>query len=449
MTRQTQQPRSSSPDPHASSPTLTRRDFVRASAGAAIVAPFALSPLSVAASAFAAGSDQIKVGLVGCGGRGTGAAVNALDADPGVVIHAMADAFSDKLASSLANLRSKASDRVTVDESRSFVGFDAYKKLLATDIDVVILATPIVFRPEHLRASVLANKHIFCEKSMSVDGPGVRSVLESGEMARQRGLSLVAGYCWRYSDPEQAAYREIHEGRMGAVRAVHTRYNTGGWVDPPARKPEWSDMEYQIRAWHYFKEFSGDHIVEQACHSIDKIAWALNGEVPTQCIATGGRALRTLGNVYDNFNVIYEYASGARGFHICRQIENTPFDNNDYIMGEKGYCFMNSWGRNPGDHQITGENPWTYPEDGLHRNMYQTEHEVLFDSIRNNKKHNDGTWMAHSTLMAIMGRMAAYTGQTVTWEQALNSKDEMTLKQWAWGNHEMLPVAVPGRTPLV
>ncbi len=436
-------------NPSAKSDSLTRRDFVRASAGAAIAVPFAVSPLSVAASAFAAGSDQIKVGLVGCGGRGTGAANDALNADPGVVIHAMADAFTDKLESSLKNLRDKASDRITVNDDRKFVGFDAYKKLLASDIDVVILATPIVFRPEHLRASVLANKHIFCEKSMSVDGAGVRSVLETTEMAKKRGLSLIAGFCWRYSDPEQATYREIHEGRLGAVRAVHTRYNTGGWVTPPKRQPEWSDMEYQIRAWHYFKEFSGDHIVEQACHSIDKIAWALNDDTPTQCIATGSRVVRTMGNVYDNFNVIFEFASGARGFHVCRQIENTPFDNNDYIMGEKGYCFMNSWGRAPGDHHIGGENPWSYPEDGLHRNMYQTEHEVLFDSVRNNKKLNDGVRMAHSTLMSVMGRMAAYTGQVVTWDQALNSKDEMTLKNWEWGSREPLPVAVPGRTPLI
>ncbi len=444
-------PSAEKPDP-ANPPisqTLTRRQFVRASAGAAFAAPFALGPLSVAASAFAGGSDQLKVGLVGCGGRGTGAAINALDADSGVVISALADAFSDKLDSSLKNLRDHAGDRIAVDDDHKFIGFDAYKKLLASDIDVVILATPIVFRPEHLRASVLANKHIFCEKSMSVDGPGVRSVLETAEMARQRGLSLVAGFCWRYADPEQATYREIHEGRLGAVRAVHTRYNTAGWIQPPKRKPEWSDMEYQLRCWHYFKEFSGDHIVEQACHSIDKIAWALNGELPTQCIATGSRVVRTMGNVFDNFNVIYEYASGARGFHVCRQIPNTPYDNNDYIMGEKGYCFMNSWGSAAGDHHIGGENPWHYPEDGRRRNMYQTEHEVLFDSIRNNKKHNDGTWMAHSTLMSVMGRMAAYTGQVVTWDQALNSTDEMALKEWAWTQRTPLPVAVPGETPLV
>lgn len=429
--------------------TITRRDFVRTTAGAAFAAPFTLGALPVAASAFVAGSDQIKVGLVGCGGRGTGAAGNALDADAGVVIHAMADAFSDKLDASLKNLREKASDRIVVDESRKFVGFDAYQQLINSGVDVVILATPIVFRPEHLRACILANKHVFCEKSMAVDGPGVRSILETAEMARQRGLSLVSGFCWRYSDPEQATFGEINSGRLGAVRAVHTLYNTSGWVGYPQRDPKWSDMEYQLRCWHYFKELSGDHIVEQACHSIDKIAWAMNGELPTECIATGSRVVRTMGNVFDNFSVTYKYASGARAFHTCRQIENTPYDNTDYIMGEKGYCFINSWGRAPGDHHIGGENEWHYPENGKRRNMYQTEHEVLFDSIRNRKKHNDGVWMAHSTLMSIMGRMAAYTGQTVTWEQALNSKEVMTPSHWAWTEREPLPVAVPGRTKLV
>lgn len=430
-------------------PEITRREFVRASAGAAFAAPLALGAWPVAASAFVAGSDQIKVGLVGCGGRGSGAADNALNADSGVVITALADAFTDRIDSCLKNLRDKHSDRILVDDEHRFVGFDAYQRLIDSGVDVVILATPIVFRPAHLRACVEAGKHVFCEKSMAVDGPGVRSILESAEIARAKGLSLVSGFCWRYSDPEQALMREIHDGRLGAIRSMHTCYNTSGWVGYPKREPGWSDMEYQLRCWHYFKELSGDHIVEQACHSVDKIAWAMKGELPTRCVATGSRVVRTMGNVFDNFAVTYEYASGARAFHMCRQIENTPYDNTDYIMGEKGYCFMNSWGRTPADHHIGGDKPWHYPEDGKRRNMYQTEHEVLFDSIRNGRKHNDGTWMAHSTLMSIMGRMAAYTGQAVTWDQALNSQEVYTPSEWAWTDREPLPVAVPGRTKLV
>lgn len=430
------------------SSTWTRREFVRNTAGVAAV-PVALGSFPVPGFANVFGDDRIKVGLIGCGGRGTGAATQALSADPGVVLWAMGDAFADRLASSHKALQDHASDRVTVDESRRFVGFDAYQQVIDSGVDVVILTTPPVFRPMHLKAAIAANKHVFCEKPMAVDGAGVRSVLESAAEAKKRRLSLMSGFCWRYSWPERATFNEILNGRIGQVRAVYTTYNTSGWVGIQKRQPDWSDMEHMLRSWHYFKELSGDHITEQACHSIDKGAWAMGGELPVRCHATGSRVRRTFGNCFDNFAVVYEYASGARAFHMCRHVENTPFDNTDYIMGEKGNCFVNGWGRNASDHAITGEQPWHYPEDGKRENMYQVEHNELFRAIRNNEPVNDGEFMCHSTLMSIMGRMAAYTGQHVTWEQAMNSEDVYTPDSWAWDSREALPVAVPGVTKVV
>ena len=427
---------------------ITRRDVLRGGLAAAAAAPAlsssVLAALSRSGAVHARGSDTLRVGLIGCGGRGSGAATQALDADPGVIVTAMADAFPERVESCLVQLREHDPQRVQVDDGRKFVGFDAYRQLIDSGVDVVILATPVVFRPMHLKAAVDAGKHVFCEKPMAVDAPGVRSVLASAAEAKRRNLSLVAGFCWRYSDAERATFHEIHEGRIGAVRAVHTSYNTSGWVEPKPRDPNWSEMEYCLRNWHYFYPLSGDHVVEQACHSIDKIAWAMNDRTPARCTTVGGRAVRTMGNVYDHFGVTYEYDDGARAFHTCRQIENTPFDNSDYVMGEKGFCAINGWAPS---HEITGESPWRY--EGERRNMYQTEHDELFASIRKGEPINDGVWMAHSTLMSIMARMAAYTGQTITWDQALNSQEDLTPKRWEWGSIEMPPVALPGRTQFI
>lgn len=425
---------------------VSRRDFVKASMGAAAVAPFALGSLSVARAAHVGGGDSIKVGLVGCGGRGTGAATQALKADPGAILVAMADAFEDRLESSLKTLRGNFGDKVRVNDDTKFVGFDAYQKLIDSGVDVVLLATPPAFRPAHLKAAIHANKHVFCEKPMAVDGPGVRSVIESAAEAKRRNLSLVSGFCWRYSEPQRATYGRIHDGAIGDIRAMYTTYNTGGWVAPRKREAGWSDMEAQMRSWHYFTWLSGDHIVEQACHSIDWINWAFQGRMPEKCHASGGRQTREdvpeTGHVYDHFAVTYEYEDGARAFHMCRHFPNSPGDNTAYLMGSKGTCYSNPW--SPSQIQISGENEWYY--DGERNDMYQTEHDELFASIRDGKPMNDGEWMANSTLLAIMGRMAAYTGQVITAEQALNSQESLVPATLAWGPMETPQVAKPGET---
>ncbi len=433
---------------------VTRREFLATGALAAALP-------GVTRGAWAGGSDVLKVGLVGCGGRGTGAAVEALLADRGAVLWAAGDTFAGRIESSLASIaatiREKqeeseaappgAPEKVQAPPERRFTGFDAYQKVIASGVDVVILATTPAFRPEHLAAAVAAGKHVFCEKPVAVDGAGVRSCLASAAEAQRLGLSLVSGFCWRYSDAERATYARLHEGAIGAVRAAYTTYNAGGFPAPHPREPAWSDVEFQLRSWHYFAHLSGDHIVEQAVHAIDKIAWAMKDVPPLRCTAVGGRQARPntpeTGNIYDHFGVAYEYADGARGFHMCRHFPNTPFDNSDYIVGTRGTCVVDGW---KPTHRIEGENAWSY--EGPRRNMYQNEHDALFAAIRAGEPINNGVRQAHSTLMAIMGRMAAYTGQTVTWEQALNSEESLTPAKWDWTDFPVPPVAVPGVTKL-
>jgi len=424
----------------------SRRQFVKASAAAPIAGALA-SPIW----AFAGGSDRIKVGLIGCGGRGTGAAVQALRADPGNVLWAVGDAFADHLETGLGNIRKAMAgndtEQINVPPDRRFVGLEAFQRVIE-QTDVVILTTPPAFRPEHLAAAVGAGRHVFCEKPVAVDGPGIRSVLESVGIAAQKNLSLMSGFCWRHHDQVRSAFDQIRQGAIGSVRAVHSTYNTTGWVEPTRRAPGWSDTEWQVRDWHYFHPLSGDHIVEQAVHAIDWITWALGGATPTRCTAVGGRMTRPdtpeTGNVYDNFAVTYEFEDGSRGFHMCRHWPNTPADNTGYVIGESGTLRLEPW---TGRHVINGDNPWqcTLPRN----DMYQREHDELFAAIRSGNRFDDGRQMAHTTLMAIMGRMAAYTGQVVTWDQALNSKENLNPDPWTWGDRPAPELAVPGRTKLI
>ena len=419
---------------------VSRRDFVKTTA-----AVVSAGSLAMPAFAHAAGSDEIRVGLIGCGGRGTGAARDALKADPGVVLTAMGDVFLDRVEKSLKGLQGvkDVADRVRVTPETCFSGFDNYKKVIDSGVDVVLLVTPPVFRPKHLEYAIEKGKHVFCEKPVAVDAPGIRSVLRSAAEAKRRRLTLVCGLCWRYSMPQRATYAKIHEGAMGDVRALQTTYNTGPLSDAP-RQPGWSDMEWQLRNWKAFTWCSGDHIVEQAVHAIDWMAWAMKDEPPTRAFAVGGRQCREgewTGNMYDHFGVIYEYAGGARGYHMCRQIAGCDNDNTAYFLGTRGTCTCNPWGPTQ---VIEGENPWRY--EGPNPNMYQVEHNELFASLRSGEPINDGVRMAHSTLLGILGRMAAYTGQTITWDQAMNSQENLTPEKWEFGDKPFPEVAMPGQT---
>lgn len=441
--------------PHSLRPETNRRAFLKRSTAltaAAAVAPYVI----VRPRAYAANSDTLKVGLVGCGGRGTGAASQALHGDKNVVLHALGDIFEDRLKGCLGQLKKEHAERTMVTPDTSFVGFDAIDKVLASGVDVVLLATPPGFRPYHLRKCVEAGKHVFTEKPMATDGPGVRMVLEAAALAKQKKLALTSGFCWRYNPAERQIMQRIHDGQIGTPMALQSTYNTGSlWVNP--RKPEWNDMTYQLRNWYYFTWLSGDHLVEQAVHSLDKMQWAMKDEVPTKCVAHGGRQVRTgadFGHIYDHFSVVYEYAGGARGYHFARQQANTASENADHFVGTKGVAHIKAFGAL----RITGDNPWGLRNrDGI-PNMYQVEHDEMYASIRKGEPINDGTWMAHSTLVAIMGRMAAYTGQEISWEQALNSKEN--LAKWVTNQEDAAgdakfdwnmplrvpPVAMPGQT---
>lgn len=438
--------------------TPTRRGFLQKSsllAAGAVAAPY----LKLSPRAFAVNDGTLKVGLVGCGGRGTGAASQSLGTENNVVLHAMGDVFEDRLKGSLETLKKEHSERVMVTPDTSFLGFDAVDKVIASGVDIVILTTPPGFRPYHIKKCIEAGKHVFSEKPMATDAPGVRMVLEAAARAKEKKLALVAGFCWRYNPAERQIMQRIHDGQIGEPLALQNTYNTGFlWVNP--RKPEWNDMTYQLRNWYYYTWLSGDHIVEQAVHSIDKMQWALKDAAPVKCVAHGGRQVRTapeFGHINDHFAVVYEYESGARGYHYCRQQANTAVDNSDWFAGTKGVATIKAFG----PLTITGENPWRLrSREGL-ANMYQVEHDEMVASIRKGAPINDGEWMARSTMVAIMGRMAAYTGKEITWEQALNSEEDLarwvTNREGAAGNLafdwnlplRVPPVAMPGQTPFV
>jgi predicted dehydrogenase len=412
---------------------ISRRTFVKTSAALAAV-PFV--PVF-------AGKEEIRVGLVGCGGRGTGAAVQALRADKSAVLVAMADAFQDRLDKSLENVTKEAAAQVRVAEDHRFVGLDAGDRLIQSGVDVVVLAAPPAFRPAHLRACVDGGKHVFCEKPVAVDAPGMRSVLESVRIAKEKKLSIVSGFCWRYSTPHRETFKRIHDGAIGKILAVYTTYNTTPLGTFP-RQPGWTDLDFQVRNWQHFTWLAGDHIVEQAVHSLDKMMWTLGGELPERATAIGGRQAHEgpeTGNVYDHFGVTYEFKNGARGFHMCRQIANCSNDNSDLLIGDKGRCDITSFADR---HVITGPNAWKWK--GEANDKYQQELDELFAAIRRGEPLNDGVWMTDSTMVAIMGRMAAYTGQTLTWEQAIGSKESLMPDKLVPAAPPPVVVPVPGKT---
>ncbi len=428
--------------------SITRRAFVKTAAAAS--AAGLVVPSALAARAYAGGSDRLRIGVIGCGGRGTGAAVQALHADPGCVLVSMGDVFADRLTASIAGITEEmgdaASKQIDVPGSRRFLGFDCHQRVIDSGVDVVLLTSYPQFRPGHLKAAVEAKKHVFAEKPLGVDGPGVRSVLASAAIAKANNTALLVGFCWRYNQGMRATFDKINGGGIGRVITAHTTYHTSTLTKRP-RQPEWSDMEFQLRNWWHFTWVSGDHIVEQAVHSIDRLAWAMNDRTPTKCICLGGRAARTgpeSGNVYDHFAAVYEYADGSRAFHTTRQIDGTPSDNSDYVYGSDGAATINGWVPTYQLRDPDGKEKWKF--DGEVTDMYQNEHDELFKSIRAGAPINDAQRGANSSLMAIMARMAAYTGQTVTWEQALNSQEDLSPPSYAFGPLPTPEIAVPGKT---
>jgi predicted dehydrogenase len=417
----------------------SRRDFLKTSTAATV-------GLGMLGNAHAAGSDAIKVGLVGCGGRGSGAAENICEAagtSYNIKLYAMADVFEDHLKNCRDRVRNHplCKEKFDVADERSFVGFDGYQKVIDC-CDLVMLATPPGFRPQHIEATIKAGKHLFSEKPVAVDGTGIRKVLAAYDEANKKGLSVITGTQRRHQASYLESLKLIHDGAIGDLVGGRVFWNQGDiWAHK--RQPGWSDTEYQIRNWYHFLWLCGDHIVEQHVHNLDVACWALKAH-PIRAVGMGGRQVITepeRGQSYDHFAVDYEFPDGVHVLSMCRQIAGSTGDVSENLVGTKG-----RWQSN-GQRFSGAERRRIRIEHEV--NPYVQEHIDLLESISSRKPVNELKQVAESTLTAIMGRMSAYTGKAVSWEQALNSKLDTFPKTLAWGPMEEPPIPKPGVTELI
>jgi predicted dehydrogenase len=424
----------------ASLPSLTRRHLVAGAASAA-----ALTPLAIGAPAVlrrVQDERTLKVGLVGCGGRGTGAAHQALSTAGAVKLVAMADAFEDRVEGSYRSLVDPeygVAERVDVPKERRFFGFDACARLLREDLDVVVLATPPHFRPDQFEAAIAAGKHVFMEKPVAVDGQGVAKVLAAGKVAASKGLSVCVGLQRHHQRGYLETLARVNDGAIGDIVAAHCYWNMGGlWMNE--RQPGWSDTEWQMRNWLYFTWLSGDHIVEQHIHNLDVVNW-FKRDVPVRCHGMGGRQVRTspaYGHIFDHHAVTFEYADGTTLFSQCRQIDGTANRVSEHLIGSKGRAHLDS-----GSWRIEGATNWRH--SGGDNDPYQTEHDDLFAAIRSGKRLDETEYGAMSTLTAIMGRIATYTGRDVTREEVLADTRRLGPASYAFGDLAVDPVPMPGQ----
>jgi predicted dehydrogenase len=437
----------------------TRRHFIKSSAIAA-AGTAALAEHRFAILGHAEPDAPIRVGVIGCGGRGTGAVLNVLQAATeviypqtgyhtedvaagaetkarGVEVVALADLFPDRLAECRAQLEKLD---VEVDDDACFTGFEAYAKLLAReDVNYVILACPPHFRPKHFKAAVEAGKHVFMEKPIAVDGPGVRTILEAGELAKEKGLGVVAGTQRRHEESFVETIQRIQDGAVGKIHTCRAYWN-GGRVWVVERQPGWSDVEWQLRNWVYMTWVSGDHIVEQHLHSLDVANWVL-GAHPISARGMGGRQIHDsdlYGNAYDHFAVEYEYPDGVRMFSQCRQMDEVENLVSTFVDGSEGRanCQGMIWGPD-------GKGTWRYRNRDA-PNPYEQEHADLIRSIRDGNPLNETQAVAESTLTGIMGRESAYSGRVITWDEALNSKQDFCPETYEFGDKPIAPVPMPG-----
>jgi predicted dehydrogenase len=420
---------------------MTRPAASSAITSAAVAAGLAAFPRQVA---HAAGSDLLKIGLVGCGGRGTANVTSCAGAAPGVVIWALGDLFKDR-ADALRDRLSK-SDKLTADQfqcppERCFSGWDNHKQV--TDaVDLVLLCTPPGFRPMHMRYAVEAGKHIFAEKPVAVDPAGVRHVIETAKMAQARNLAIVPGTQTRNQASTIECMKRVHDGAIGELVSGACYFLTGElWYHQP--QPGWSDMENQCRNWYYYVWLCGDHIVEQHVHQHDLMNWAFRS-VPAKCVGVGGRQTRTdpkWGNIWDHFAVEYEYPGGARVQSLCRQANKAGGRVDTILVGTKGMAY-------PARGEITGAGAWSFK--GEETDPTVAEHAGLIASIRAGKPINDGVRIAETSLTSVMGRMAAYTGRELSWKWVMEaSKLDLVPAKLEFGPLPVPPVAVPGKEELV
>jgi len=432
-------------------PDLNRRKFLGATGAAGATLAVVGFPSIMKGEETTSNNKVLKIGLIGCGGRGTGAASQALSADPNVKLWAMGDAFAPAITNSLNSL-TKFADRVEVPEGRRFVGLDAFQKVLESGVDVVLLASPPGFRPQHLRAAVEAGKHIFAEKPMAVDVAGVKSVMESAKLAKQKNLAIQHGFCWRYAPGVREAYGKITSGELGKVYSVYGTYfgTPPKPLQPGMTKPEgMGDVEWQVKWWNNFEWLSGSPLLEQAIHSVDKIAWAMGDVAPIAAVAAGGIAMHSHdGNVYDHYNITYEYPGGILCHMGERQFPGLFAEVVDRVYCEKGTVIC------PDNPMVLGldgkKRQWMYrPQADVEQNMYQVCHNEFFASLRKGEIVNSGEYMANSTMLAILGREAAHTGLRITWEDLWKAEQDKAPDTLKFADEfPVAPVPVPGKYKL-
>jgi len=418
----------------------SRRDFLRRTTAA--VAGASAGLMASGNFAYAGGTDTLRIGIVGCGGRGSGAASNCVNSAEGVELWAMGDLFEDRLEQSQKALKKAIGDHYKV-EDRGFVGFDAFQKVLDTEIDLVLLAAPPGFRPHHLSAAIDAGKHVFAEKPVAVDPAGVHMVRDAADRAEEKGLAIVAGTQRRHHPGYKEVMQRLHDGAIGDVRSGHVWYNAAGFRDARERKPGMSDMEWQVRNWYYFNWLSGDHITEQAVHRIDLMNWAFQNH-PVAATGLGGRQARvnpSYGYIFDHFSVEYQFPNGEHVTHMCSQIEGSTRRVGEHFTGTKGHA-------DTSDRSITidGSYEWSFDEDVT--NPYVQEHTDLIASIRAGEPLNEGRRVADSVLTGIMGREAAYTGRKVTWDEIDDPELDLAPKAESFHELPQPPVPTPGVTKL-
>ncbi|MDD4872028.1 MAG: Gfo/Idh/MocA family oxidoreductase [Kiritimatiellae bacterium] len=425
--------------------TTSRREFLKTSAGLTAAA----ATLNLGRSAWAAGGDTIKIGMIGCGGRCTGAAMDALDADPGVKLVAMAEIFSDKLESSLTKIKAHCPDRTQVDAAHKFTGFDGYKHVIESS-DVVLIACSSKFHPKYMRAAIDAGKHVFVEKPHGIDPVGVRATQEAADLARTKNLCVLSGLHNRYNPGVIETMKRIHDGAIGNIVSMEVNFLRAPYV-LVERQPGWSEIEYQFRNWYHFTWLAGDDVTQSLVHSVDKACWVMHEETPLKAHGLAGRSASfgtIYGDAFDHHSVVYEYANGVKMYALCRTQKNCYGGVSDYVYGTKGRASLLNY-------KIQGETNWDYP--GPFPSPYKEEHKALFAAIRSGKPINSGSYMANSTMVAVLGQIVCYTGNQLGWKKAISAdfafeprdcdfKTEPPVKPGPDGNY---PIAVPGVTRLI
>ncbi len=427
--------------------STNRRSFLKTAAVTASAATLAASNAN--RFGHTAGNDEIKVGLIGCGGRGSAAANDAMDADPGVKVIALSDIFPDKVQKTLQGLKDRKPEQTLVKDDCCFVGFDAYQKVIDCGVDVVLIACTSIFHPKYVKAAIDAGKHVFAEKPHAIDPPGVRLAMETFELAKQKKRCIVSGLIYRYVPAFRETMKRIWDGAIGDIVAIEENYLRTPYVLAP-RQPGDREIEYQFRNWYHFSWLSGDDILQSLVHNLDKALWAMRDEAPIKAHGLGGRSASfgsIYGNVFDHYSAVYEYADGRKIYGFGRTQENCHTGTSDILLGTKGRCDVMK-GR------ITGETNWQY--DGQERSGYKVEHEELFKAIRS------GTLLVNdygvkSSMIGILGQMAVYSGKQIGWDEALQSNftfgppiGDFNTKPPVLPDEEgNYPVPVPGKTKVI